>query len=107
MHSSAARSWIVVGIMLLLCSAMASAAVRNSGASVSLDVRVEKFLNAMQYFKDLDPKLATGGCFTAHNASNAFAGIKVFLDYVRSRPEYRTTIDRSSSSGISISYKDK
>jgi caffeoyl-CoA O-methyltransferase len=58
-----------------------------------------------QYFKDLDPKLVKGGCFTAHNASNAFSGIKEFLDYVRSRPDYQTSIDRSSSSGISISYK--
>ena len=58
-----------------------------------------------QYFKDLDPKLATGGCFTAHNASNPYAGIKEFLDYVRSRPDYRTSIDRTSSSGISISCK--
>jgi predicted O-methyltransferase YrrM len=59
----------------------------------------------VQYFKDLDPKLVKGGCFTAHNASNAFAGIKEFLDTVRGRPDYQTTIDRSSSSGISISYK--
>jgi caffeoyl-CoA O-methyltransferase len=58
-----------------------------------------------QYFKDLEPKLVKGGCFTAHNASNAYAGIKEFLDYIRSRPDYQTSIDRSSSSGISISYK--
>jgi predicted O-methyltransferase YrrM len=58
-----------------------------------------------QYFKDLDPKLVKGGCFTAHNASNAYSGIKEFLDYIRSRPDYQTSIDRSSSSGISISYK--
>ena len=59
-----------------------------------------------QYFKDLDPKLLKGGCFTAHNASNSYPGIKEFLDYVRSRPSYKTTIDRTSSSGISISYKN-
>ena len=58
-----------------------------------------------QYFKDLGPKLVKGGCFTAHNASNAYSGIKEFLDYIRSRPDYQTSIDRSSSSGISISYK--
>lgn len=58
-----------------------------------------------QYFKDLDPKLVKGGCFTAHNASNAYAGIRQFLEYVRSRSDYETSIDRSSSSGISISYK--
>ena len=218
MHPSIARSWAVMGIVVFFCAAVVSAAARTSGANMSLDARVEKFLNAKrsdwhdwnvpyqdgkvlhdlivcnkytraleigtssghsaiwiawalsktggklitieidanlhkkamqnfkaagleafvdarladahdvakelegpfdfvfldadkewytQYFKDLDPKLAKGSCFTAHNASNAFAGLKEFLDYVRSRPEYRTTIDLSSSSGISISYKNK
>jgi predicted O-methyltransferase YrrM len=58
-----------------------------------------------QYFKGLDPNLAKSGCFTAHNVSNPFPGINDFLDYIRSRPDYRTSIDRSSSSGISISCK--
>ncbi len=58
-----------------------------------------------QYFKDVEPKLVIGGCFTAHNVSDGFGGIKEFLDYVRSLPNYQTTIDRTSSSGISISYK--
>ncbi len=58
-----------------------------------------------QYFKDMDPKLVKGGCFTAHNVTNSFGGTKEFLDYVRSLPNYQTTIDRSTSSGISISYK--
>ena len=218
MHPSIARSWTVMGIVVFFCAAVVSAAARTSGANMSLDARVEKFLNAKrsdwhdwnvpyqdgkvlhdlivcnkytraleietssghsaiwiawalsktggtlitieidanlhkkavqnfktagleafidarladahdlvreldgpfdfvfldadkdwytQYFKDLDPKLAKGGCFTAHNASNAYAGIKEFLNYVRRQPEYRTTIDRSSSSGISISYKNE
>jgi len=58
-----------------------------------------------QYFKDVDPKLVVGGCFTAHNVTDAFGGIKEFLDYIRSLANYETTIDRSSGSGISISYK--
>ncbi len=58
-----------------------------------------------QYFKDVDSKLIAGGCFTAHNVTNAFGGVKEFLYYIRSLPNYQTTIDRSSSSGISISYK--
>jgi caffeoyl-CoA O-methyltransferase len=58
-----------------------------------------------QYFKDAEPKLAVGGCFTAHNVSDGLGGIKDFLDYIRSLPNYQTTIDRSSGSGISISYK--
>jgi predicted O-methyltransferase YrrM len=56
-----------------------------------------------QYFKDLEGKLAPGGCFTAHNVLNGFGGVQAFLDYVRSRPALETTIDRSSRSGISVS----
>jgi caffeoyl-CoA O-methyltransferase len=59
----------------------------------------------IQYFKDVEPKLVVGGCFTAHNVTEGFGDIKEFLDYIRSLPNYQTTIDRSSGSGISISYK--
>jgi len=58
-----------------------------------------------QYFKDVDSKLVAGGCFTAHNVRDGFGGIKEFLAYIRSLPNYQTTIDHSSSSGISISHK--
>lgn len=216
MRSSAKRCWATLGILIFLCAAMVAVATLNSGASMALDARVEKFLNDKrsdwqdwnvpyqdgkvlhdlivrnhytraleigtssghsaiwiawalsrtggklitieidaklhqkalqnfkaagleavidarcadahqlvrelegpfdfvfldadkewytQYFKELDPKLVKGGCFTAHNANNAYAGIREFLDHVRSQPDYQTSIDRSSSSGISISYK--
>jgi caffeoyl-CoA O-methyltransferase len=58
-----------------------------------------------QYFKEVEPKLVMGGCFTAHNVTDGFGDVKRFLNYVRGLPNYQTTIDRSSSSGISISYK--
>lgn len=58
-----------------------------------------------QYFKEVDPKLKKGGCFTAHNVRNNLGGIQQFLDYVQSQKNYITTIDKTSSSGISISYK--
>ena len=58
-----------------------------------------------RYFKDVDPKLKPGGCFTAHNVLNGYYGTREFVDYVESLPNYSTTIDHSSSSGISISYK--
>jgi predicted O-methyltransferase YrrM len=61
----------------------------------------------VQYFKDLDPKLKAGGCFTAHNVRNNFGGTKDFVDYVQSLKSYETTIDKSSSAGVSISYKRK
>ena len=58
------------------------------------------------YFIDLAPKLEVGGSFTVHNASNTgMAGIKEFLDYVKSLPNFKTTTDTTSRAGISISYK--
>jgi predicted O-methyltransferase YrrM len=58
-----------------------------------------------QYFKDVDGKLVAGGCFTAHNVLDGFAGVGAFLEYVRARPGYTTTIDRTSRSGFSVSCK--
>lgn len=60
-----------------------------------------------QYFEDLDGKLTVGGCFTAHNVLNGFAGVTAFLDHVRARPSYDTTILRASRSGISVSCKTR
>jgi predicted O-methyltransferase YrrM len=59
----------------------------------------------IQYFKDVDPKLVIGGCFTAHNVRNSYGGTKEFVDYITALDNYETTIDKSSRSGISISYK--
>jgi predicted O-methyltransferase YrrM len=60
-----------------------------------------------QYFLDLDPKLEVGGCFTAHNVTNAYGGVREFLDYVKGLPNYKTIVDKSSRAGLSISYKKK
>jgi predicted O-methyltransferase YrrM len=60
-----------------------------------------------QYFKDVDPKIKVGGCFTAHNVRNNYSGIKDFINYITSLNNYETSIDKSSRSGISISYKKK
>jgi predicted O-methyltransferase YrrM len=58
------------------------------------------------YFIALAPKLEVGGCFAAHNASNTgMEGIREFMDYVKSLPNFKTTIDTTSRAGISISYK--
>lgn len=57
------------------------------------------------YFIAMDPKLKIGGCFTAHNTSMRASGITEFLDYVENLPGYKTTFDKTSRSGISISYK--
>jgi len=53
----------------------------------------------------VDPKLVAGGCFTAHNVANAYGGVKEFLEYIKSQSTYQTIVDKSSRSGLSISYK--
>lgn len=58
-----------------------------------------------QYFIDVDPKLKVGACFTAHNISMRRGGpISEFFEYVKSLPNYETTLD-SRGGGVSISYK--
>ena len=59
-----------------------------------------------KYFIALAPKLRVGGCFTAHNVSWKYdRNIRAFLNYVKSRQNFETTINTASSEGISISYK--
>lgn len=57
------------------------------------------------YFKAMDPKLKVGGCFTAHNTKMRMPSINEFVEYVKSRENYKTTFAEDSRSGISISYK--
>ncbi len=57
------------------------------------------------YFVAMDPKIKVGGCFTAHNTAMQVSGIKEFLDYIEGLNNYKTTIDLTSRSGISVSYK--
>ncbi|MGQ9618321.1 MAG: O-methyltransferase [Candidatus Aminicenantia bacterium] len=60
------------------------------------------------YAIELIPKLRVGGCLTAHNVLNRYMwGIREFLDYIYSLPYMETKIDKSSRSGISISFKRK
>ncbi|MBI5583406.1 MAG: class I SAM-dependent methyltransferase [Deltaproteobacteria bacterium] len=60
-----------------------------------------------RYFQDLKDKLAPGGCFAAHNV--LWAGdphVRNFLEQVRRAPGFRTTIERGSGEGISVSCKE-
>ena len=57
------------------------------------------------YFIAMDPKLVVGACFTAHNTSMRASGINEFLEHVEGLKNYKTTYDKTSRSGISISYK--
>lgn len=60
-----------------------------------------------RYLELLLPKLTVGGCFTAHNVLNYYGGIREFLDYLKKIPIMETTIEKSSLSGVSVSYKKK
>jgi predicted O-methyltransferase YrrM len=58
----------------------------------------------LQYFRDLEGKMAPGGCFTAHNVlRSGGGGAAEFLAYVRKRPGWETTVEAGSGEGISIS----
>ena len=59
------------------------------------------------YFVAVWPKVVPGGCFTAHNVSGrgAGAGIREFLAHLKTVKDGTTTIDRSSSAGVSITCK--
>ncbi len=60
-----------------------------------------------RYFKAVSPKLKIGGCYTAHNISNggySLSGTQEFFNFVKSLPNYKTTLN-SEGGGLSISYK--
>ncbi len=59
----------------------------------------------LQYFRDLEAKMAPGGCYTAHNVARPYAReVTEFLDYARKRPgvSFRFA-EGASAEGISIS----
>ena len=64
----------------------------------------------INYFKDVDPKLENGGCFSAHNVRSGNSGrrgnsgTQAYLEYVQSLNNYTTSVD-SSGGGLAISYK--
>lgn len=58
------------------------------------------------YFTAVWPKMAPGGCFTAHNVGSARQrGIREFLEHLKTVRDGTTTIDRTSTAGISITCK--
>ena len=59
-----------------------------------------------QYFIDLAPKMAPGGCYVTHNVGRRRMGGD-YVEYLKSRPDFETTIERSRTTGISVSYKKK
>jgi caffeoyl-CoA O-methyltransferase len=63
----------------------------------------------LQYFLDLEAKMAPGGCYTAHNVARPTARqVTEFLDYVRTRPGFGLRFaEGASSEGISISCRSR
>ncbi|WP_297091146.1 class I SAM-dependent methyltransferase [uncultured Draconibacterium sp.] len=59
------------------------------------------------YFVAIDPNLKVGGCYAAHNTAMRINGIGEFLRYIESLENYKTSIDKTSRSGISKSFKLK
>jgi caffeoyl-CoA O-methyltransferase len=62
------------------------------------------------YAKALIPKLEPGGCMTAHNVEEGrfgMRGTREYYEYMKSLPEFETSIHPKSRAGVAISYKKK
>jgi len=57
------------------------------------------------YFIALETKIVSGGCFAAHNTNTQSADMREFNSYIRKHPGFITSFNRTSRSGISVSYK--
>jgi len=62
------------------------------------------------YAKALVPKLDPGGCMTAHNVEEGrfgMTGTREYYEYMKSLPEFETSIHPRSQAGVAISYKKR
>jgi caffeoyl-CoA O-methyltransferase len=57
------------------------------------------------YFTAVSSKLLPGGCFAVHNALISRGNIPEFLTYIKNRSDFKTTIEQSRSTGISLSFR--
>ena len=107
-HATALRNFEMAGVAPLIDARLADAheLVRQLPGPfdfVFSDADKDWYL---QYFKDLEPKIAPGGCFTAHNVlRSGGGGAAAFLEYVKKLPGYETTVETGGGEGISISCK--
>jgi caffeoyl-CoA O-methyltransferase len=53
-----------------------------------------------QYFIDVAPKMVSGGCYTSHNID--MWGMEEYVEYLRSRSDFETTIEDDRTSGIGV-----
>ena len=62
------------------------------------------------YAKALIPKLEPRGCMTAHNVEEGrfgMRGTREYYEYMKSLPEFETSIHPRSQAGVAISYKKR
>jgi predicted O-methyltransferase YrrM len=62
----------------------------------------------IKYLQATEPKIRSGGCFAAHNIVShdyPFSAMRKFLRYLEKRKDLKTTYNRKSSAGISLSCK--
>ena len=70
---------------------------------VFCDADKEWYIN---YFKDTAGKIKVGGIFAGHNVLNTgMSGIPEFNAFLKTRKDFKTTYNKTSRSGISISKK--
>ncbi|MBD3287779.1 methyltransferase [candidate division KSB1 bacterium] len=60
-----------------------------------------------QYFIDVAPKITEGGCYVTHNATARWWNSAEYIDYLKSRDDFKTTVEKDQTSGIAISYKNQ
>jgi predicted O-methyltransferase YrrM len=58
----------------------------------------------VKYLELVLPLMKPGGVITAHNVSSQGSSLRDFLEEIQQNPRLSTTIDRTSRSGVSISY---
>jgi caffeoyl-CoA O-methyltransferase len=79
---------------------------------VFLDADKDWYTN---YAKAVIPRLLPGGCLAAHNIpmpgagrrGRGMSGTAEYYEYMRSLPEFETTVLSESQAGVSVSYKKK
>ncbi len=61
----------------------------------------------LKFFNLIRSRIKPGGVITAHNVSNARYEMADFLDEIKSDSTFTTTINRTSSAGVSLSFKKR
>jgi predicted O-methyltransferase YrrM len=107
-HAEAKRNFEVAGVAHLVDARLADAhdLVRELPGPFDFVFSDADKHWYLQYFKDLEPKVEVGGCFTAHNVlRSGGGGAREFLEHVRKLSNYRTRVETGSGEGISVSCK--